>query len=76
LNKVNLKQVEKKRFSFKRVLTKNQKERRSAIKVEVNAPEGVSIFKEIHWRSNPIGKVLKNLNFFKELAFDNIAQKS
>jgi hypothetical protein len=57
-------------------LTKNQKERRSAIKVEISAPAGVSIFKEIHWRSNPIGKVLKNLKLFKELAFDNITQKS
>ena len=31
---------------------------------------------EIHWRSNPIGKVRNNLPFFKELAFDNLTQNS
>lgn len=29
---------------------------------------------EMHWRSNPIGKVQKNLLFFKLLAFDNFTQ--
>ena len=29
---------------------------------------------ELHWRSNPIGKVRNNLPFFKELAFDNFTQ--
>ncbi len=29
---------------------------------------------ELHWRSNPIGKVRKNLPFFKELAFNNFTQ--
>ena len=29
---------------------------------------------EMHWRSNPIGKVQKNLPFFKLLAFDNFTQ--
>lgn len=29
---------------------------------------------EMHWRSNPIGKVRNNLPFFKELAFDNFTQ--
>jgi hypothetical protein len=31
---------------------------------------------ELHWRSNPIGKVGKNLPFFKELAYDKFTQKS
>ena len=26
---------------------------------------------ELHWRSNPVGKVHNNLPFFKESAFDN-----
>ena len=29
---------------------------------------------ELHWRSNPIGKVRNNLPFFKELAFNNFTQ--
>jgi len=29
---------------------------------------------ELHWRSNPIGKVRKNLPFFKNLTFDNFTQ--
>lgn len=29
---------------------------------------------ELHWQSNPIGKVRKNLPFFKNLAFDNFTQ--
>ena len=31
---------------------------------------------ELHWRSNPIGKVRNNLPFFKELAFDNFTQNT
>jgi len=31
---------------------------------------------ELHWRSNPVGKVRKNLPFFKELAYENFTQKS
>jgi putative transposase len=31
---------------------------------------------ELHWRSNPVGKVRKNLPFFKELAYDKFTQKS
>lgn len=31
---------------------------------------------ELHWQSNPIGKVRKNLPFFKELAFDNFTHNS
>ena len=29
---------------------------------------------ELHWRSNPIGKVHRNLSFFKESAFNNFTQ--
>jgi len=28
----------------------------------------------LHWRSNPVGKVRKNLPFFKELAYENFTQ--
>ena len=31
---------------------------------------------EVHWRSKPIGKVAKNLPFFKELAENNFTQKN
>lgn len=31
---------------------------------------------ELHWRSNPIGKVRKNLPFFQELAYSNFTQKN
>jgi putative transposase len=31
---------------------------------------------EVHWRSKPIGKVAKNLPFFKELAEKNFTQKN
>lgn len=31
---------------------------------------------ELHWRSNPIGKVRKNLPFFQELAYNNFTQKN
>ena len=34
----------------------------------------ISIKMELHWRSNPIGKVRKNLPFFKELALNNFTQ--
>jgi putative transposase len=30
----------------------------------------------LHWRSNPVGKVRKNLPFFKELAYETFTQKS
>jgi len=36
----------------------------------------ISLRMELHWRSNPIGKVYKNLPFFKELACDKFTQKS
>lgn len=31
---------------------------------------------KVHWRSKPIGKVAKNLPFFKELAESNFTQKN
>ncbi|TET88707.1 MAG: hypothetical protein E3J46_04535 [Desulfobacteraceae bacterium] len=31
---------------------------------------------ELHWKSNPIGEVRKNLPFFKELAETNFTQKN
>ena len=34
----------------------------------------ISLKMELHWRSNPIGKVRKNLPFFKELAKNNFTQ--
>jgi putative transposase len=36
----------------------------------------ISLKMEIHWRSNPIGKVLRNLPFFKRLAQKNLTQLS
>ncbi len=36
----------------------------------------IAIKMELHWRSNPVGKVRRNLPFFKELAYDNFTQKS
>ncbi len=36
----------------------------------------ISLKMELHWRSNPIGKVRKNLPFFQELVYDNFTQKS
>jgi putative transposase len=36
----------------------------------------ISLKMEMHWRSNPVGKVRKNLPFFKELAHENFTQKS
>jgi putative transposase len=35
----------------------------------------ISIKMELHWRANPIGKVRKNLPFFKGLANNNFIQK-
>ena len=34
----------------------------------------ISIKMELHWRSNPLGKVRNNLPFFKELALNNFTQ--
>jgi putative transposase len=36
----------------------------------------VSLKMEMHWRSNPVGKVRKNLPFFKELAYEYFTQKT
>jgi putative transposase len=36
----------------------------------------ISLKMELHWRSNPVGKVRNNLPFFKELAYNNFTQKS
>ena len=36
----------------------------------------ISLKMEMHWRSNPVGKVRKNLPFFKELAYETFTQKS
>ena len=36
----------------------------------------ISLRMELHWRSNPIGKVRKNLPLFKELTFQKFTQKS
>ncbi len=36
----------------------------------------ISLRMELHWRSNPIAKVRKNLPFFKELAWNKFTQKS
>ena len=36
----------------------------------------ISLRMELHWRSNPIGKVQKNLPFLKKLAWDNFTQKN
>ena len=35
----------------------------------------ISLRMELHWRSNPIGKVRKNLPFLKKLAWNNFTQK-
>ena len=35
----------------------------------------ISLKMELHWRSNPVGKVRKNLPFFKELAYEYFTQK-
>lgn len=36
----------------------------------------ISLKMELHWRSNPIGKVRNNLPFFKELAYEYFTQKT
>jgi len=36
----------------------------------------ISLKMELHWRSNPVGIVHKNLPFFKELAYENFTQKT
>jgi putative transposase len=36
----------------------------------------ISLRMELHWRSNPIGKVRNNLPFLKELAYEKFTQKS
>jgi len=36
----------------------------------------ISLKMELHWRSNPIGKVHNNLPFFRELAYKKFTQKS
>jgi len=36
----------------------------------------ISLKMELHWRSNPVGKVRKNLPFFKELAYEYFIKKS
>ncbi len=36
----------------------------------------ISLKMELHWRSNPVGKVRKNLPFFKELAYEYFTQKN
>jgi putative transposase len=36
----------------------------------------ISLKMEMHWRSNPVGKVRKNPPFFKGLAYEYFTQKS
>jgi len=36
----------------------------------------ISLKMELHWRSNPIGKVRNNPPFFKELADKNFTQET
>jgi len=36
----------------------------------------ISLKMELHWRSNPIGKVRNNLPFFQKLALENFTQNS
>ncbi|MFH0959220.1 MAG: transposase [Pseudomonadota bacterium] len=36
----------------------------------------ISLKTEMHWRSNPVGKVCKNLSFFKELAYEYFTQRT
>ena len=36
----------------------------------------ISLKMELHWRSNPVGKVHNNLPFFRELAYKKFTQKS
>jgi putative transposase len=34
----------------------------------------ISLKMELHWRSNPVGKVRKNLPFFHEFAYEKFTQ--
>jgi putative transposase len=34
----------------------------------------ISLKMELHWRSNPVGKVRKNLPFFQEMAYEKFTQ--
>jgi putative transposase len=36
----------------------------------------ISLKMELHWRSNPLGKVRKNLPFLKKMAWENFTQKN
>jgi len=36
----------------------------------------ISLRMELHWRSNPLGKVRKNLPFLKRMAWENFTQKN
>ena len=36
----------------------------------------ISLKMELHWRSNPVGKMRNNLPFFKELAYEKFTQKN
>jgi putative transposase len=36
----------------------------------------ISLKMELHWRSNPVGKVRKNLPFFQEVAYETFTQLS
>ena len=36
----------------------------------------ICIKMELHWRSNPLGKVRNNLPYFKNLPFENFTQKT
>ena len=36
----------------------------------------IALKMELHWRSSPVGKVRKNLPFFKELAYEYFTQKN
>jgi putative transposase len=36
----------------------------------------ISLKMELHWRSNPIGKVRKNLPFFNKMAYEKFTQKT
>jgi len=36
----------------------------------------ISLKMELHWRSNPVGRVRKNLPFFKELVYLNFTHIS
>ena len=62
----------------------NKEFKRKTKPMEIVAGEGscytllafVCLKMEVHWKSKPIGKVAKNLPFFKELAENNFTQKN